>query len=103
MIKSELHHERPPLVGVIKEFEALQEIDAFFSTHDTKQTSRFRQAVGVLVRIHMEQQGWQKTGKKGSLGSKTKSKLDISAQPPSQNTSGLSKWFTRSERYKMLK
>ena len=33
-----------------------------------RRTKRLRQAVGVVVRMIMELRGWQKTGKKGSLG-----------------------------------
>jgi hypothetical protein len=54
-----------------------------------------RQAIGVLVRILMEQQGWKKTGKKGSLGVRAES----STSAPAHNTGGLAFWFLRAERY----
>lgn len=100
IIESELHHDRPPLSGVIKDFESVPEIDAFFRGQDAHTTTRFRQAVGVLVRMHMEQHGWQKTGKKGSLGTRRKTSPSNRAPGEYRNSSGLSKWFTRCERYK---
>jgi hypothetical protein len=99
MIDSELHHDRPPLAGVVKEFEAIQEIDSFFSGQDSHTTTRFRQAIGVLIRMHMEQQGWNKTGRKGSLGTRAKTPPRTTTPGAYHNTSGLSKWFTRCEKY----
>jgi len=101
MIESELHHDRPPLAGVIKEFEAITEIDGFLSGEDSHTTTRFRQAIGVLIRMHMEQQGWNKTGRKGSLGTRAKTAPGTTEPGAYHNTSGLSKWFTRCERYEM--
>ena len=103
MIDSEEHHERPPLAGVVKEFERNQEIDSFFSNNDSHTTKRFRQAVGVLVRIHMEKEGWGKTGTKGSLGTRVRTKTGTTTPGAYHNVSGLSKWFTKSERYKIKK
>ena len=99
MEESEKHHDRPPLAGVIREFESIPEIDQFLGTHDGHTTTRFRQAVGVLVRMHMEALGWQKTGRKGSLG--TRSKVAVGTRTPGayQNAHGLARWFTRCERY----
>ena len=102
MIESELHHDRPPLAGVIKEFEAIPEIDTFLSGEDAHTTTRFRQAVGVLVRIHMVQQGWKKTGRKGSLGTRAKTAPGTTEPGAYHNTGGLSKWFTRCERYERM-
>ena len=68
MEESELHHNRPPLAGVVRELESLTEIDRFLATMHPRRTKRLRQAVGVVVRIIMERRGWKKTGKKGSLG-----------------------------------
>ena len=79
MIEAELHHDRPALAGVLKEFEELPAISKFFTTHKPQQTLRFRQAVGVAVRIVMvERLGWKTTGLKGSVAAK---------------------WFSRPERY----
>ena len=68
MEESEWHHDRAPLAGVVRELEALPDVDRFLSGVHARRSARFRQAIGVLVRIIMERRGWQKTGKKGSLG-----------------------------------
>jgi hypothetical protein len=96
---SEIHHDRPALAGVIKEFEAQPSITLFFETSDGHTTQRFRQGVGVLVRLHMQQMGWHTTGRKGSLGTRAKTLPHTSDPGAYQNNSGLSKWFTRAERY----
>jgi hypothetical protein len=102
LVDSELHHDRPALAGVIRELEHRPDIDQFFRTNDGHVTTRFRQAVGVVVRIIMESKGWRTTGRKGSLG--------VRAKPPSRtttggayhNTGGLAVWFTRAERYELI-
>ncbi len=96
---SELHHDRPPLAGVVREFEFIPDVDAFFCNHDSHTTKRFRQAVGALTRMHMERLGWSKTGRKGSLGTRGKVPPGTTTPGAYQNTSGLSKWFTCAERY----
>ena len=60
-----------------------------------RRCTRLRQAVGVLVRMIMERRGWQKTGKKGSLGVRA----DVAKDTPAHNTGGLAFWFVRAERY----
>ena len=68
MEESELHHDRPPLAGVVRELESQPAIDRFLASVQARRNARFRQAIGVLVRMIMERRGWQKTGRKGSLG-----------------------------------
>jgi hypothetical protein len=58
------------LAGVVRELEAQPAIDQFFADVHVRRKTRFRQAIGVLVRIIMERRGWQKTGRKGSLGAR---------------------------------
>jgi hypothetical protein len=99
MIESEVHHDRPALAGVIREFEATPPISAYLSATDGHETMRFRQAVGVLVRIVMEAQCWGVTGRKGSLGTRTKVAPGTTTPGAYRNTGGLSLWFTRAERY----
>jgi hypothetical protein len=99
MEESEIHHDRPPLAGVIKEFEHLPSIHRFFSSEDGHTTTRFRQAVGVVVRMQMESKGWQKAGKKGSLGTRAKVTPGTTAPGAYRNAHGLAVWFTRCERY----
>ena len=95
MEESELHHDRSPLAGVVRELESQPTIDAFLSGVHARRSTRLRQAIGVLVRIIMEQRGWQKAGKKGSLGVRATE----AAQTPTHNTGGLAFWFIRAERY----
>ncbi len=97
MEESEIHHDRAPLAGVIREFEAAPAIDAYFAAAPSAQTKRFRQAIGVLVRIVMERRGWKKTGRKGSMGVPAAAV----AGEPSYNTGGLAFWFVRAERYEL--
>ncbi len=97
MEESEIHHNRAPMAGVVREFESLPAIHQFLSEIHAPRTQRLRQAIGVLVRIIMERRGWKKTGKKGSLGVRAES----SANSPVHNTGGLAFWFVRAERYKL--
>ena len=99
MEESELHHDRPAFAGVVKEFESLERISAFLGGYDSHTTQRFRQAIGALIRVHMESQGWSTTGRKGSLGTRAKVKPGTSTPDAYYNVSGLSRWFTKSERY----
>lgn len=95
MEESELHHDRPPLAGVVRELEALPSVDDFLSRFHTQKSNRFRQAIGALVRMLMESRGWRKTGRKGSLG------VRASGHPreAKHNSGGLAFWFIRAERY----
>jgi hypothetical protein len=99
MEDSELHHDRPALAGVVRELESLPSVDRFLASQDPRRTKRLRQAVGVVVRIIMEQRGWKKTGKKGSLG--VRAHVGKGTRTPGiyHNTGGLAYWFLRAERY----
>ena len=99
MEESELHHDRPPLAGVVRELEAQPVINAFLTNGQVGAGRRFRQAIGVLVRMIMEQRGWQKTGRKGSLGVPAK---QAASQSTAVNTGGLAFWFVRAERYERI-
>lgn len=95
---SELHHDRAPLVGVVRELEAQPAIDALFSGRPEARVVRFRQAIGVLVRMIMEGRGWRRTGRKGSMWVR-ETRAGISSTR--HNTSGLAFWFVRAERYEL--
>lgn len=97
MEHAEIHHDRAPLAGVVRELESQPTINDYFSGVHAKETQRLRQAIGVLVRMIMERRGWKKTGKKGSLGVRA----DSSPQLPAHNSGGLSLWFVRAERYRL--
>lgn len=95
MEESEVHHDRAPLAGVVRELESLPEIDRFLAGIHARRSTRLRQAIGVLVRMIMERRGWQKTGKKGSLGVRAAQ----AKETPAHNSGGLAFWFVRAERY----
>jgi hypothetical protein len=97
MEESELHHDRAPLAGVVRELEAQPGVRRFLASFHPRRSQRLRQAIGVVVRMIMERRGWRKTGKKGSLG------IRGEAQPktPRHNTGGLAFWFIRAERYEL--
>ena len=97
MEEAELHHDRSPLAGVVRELESVPEIDRFLAEAEVQRNNRFRQAIGVLVRLIMERRGWQKTGRKGSLGVRASG----AARTPAHNTGGLAFWFVRAERYEL--
>ena len=101
MIESEEHHDRPALAGVICELEERPDVHDFFLNNDGHTTTRFRQAVGVVVRIVMENHGWRTTGRKGSLGLRTNVTPRTTTPGAYHNTGGLALWFTRAERYEL--
>lgn len=101
MEESEVHHNRPPLAGVVRELESVADIDQFLATQHPRRTKRLRQAVGVVVRLIMEQRGWKKTGKKGSLGVRAPRALHSATPGGYHNTGGLAFWFLRAERYEL--
>jgi hypothetical protein len=95
MEESEIHHDRPPLSGVVRELESHPAIERFLADTHTRRSKRLRQAVGVVVRMIMQARGWRKTGRKGSLGVRTTK----NGLAPNHNTGGLAFWFIRAERY----
>ncbi len=70
MEESEIHHDRPALAGVVRDFEKLVFIDNYFVKNDPPSTIRLKQAVGILVKLHMEKRGWKKKGEKGIIGTR---------------------------------
>jgi hypothetical protein len=96
MEESEIHHDRSPLAGVVRELEADPAVNQFLSEVHAGRSKRLRQAIGVVVRIIMERRGWKKTGRKGSLGVRS---LKKAVGSPRHNTGGLAFWFVRGERY----
>jgi hypothetical protein len=99
MEESEIHHDRAPLAGVVRELESTPAINRFLARIHPRRSQRFRQAIGVLIRILMERRGWSKTGKKGSLGVRN----TVATGRPRHNTGGLAFWFLRAERYEHAK
>lgn len=99
MEDSEIHHDRPALAGVVREFEAQSAVDRFLASAHPRRTQRLRQAVGVVVRMIMERRGWRKTGRKGSLGVRSNVSRGTTTAGAYHNTGGLAFWFIRAERY----
>ncbi|HUT12064.1 MAG TPA: hypothetical protein VMY42_16300 [Thermoguttaceae bacterium] len=102
MEEAEIHHERAALAGVVRELEAHPTINRFLASKDPGRAKRLRQAVGVVVRIIMEQRGWRKTGKKGSLGVRANVVRGTRTPGVYHNTGGLAFWFLRAERYERI-
>jgi hypothetical protein len=100
MAESEMHHDRPALAGAVRALESVKDVRDFFEKHGRKDTGRFRQAVGVLVRIVMERHGWRTTGRKGSLGTPPRS-VGTKPRLNGRNKGGLAVWFNRAERYEL--
>ena len=101
MEESETHHDRPPFAGVVRELDSQPAIDQFLATQDDRRAKRFRQAIGVVVRMIMERRGRQKTGPKGSLGVCVTEEVPFSTAGRCRNTGGLAMWFLRAERYQL--
>jgi hypothetical protein len=99
MEESEIHHDRAPLAGVVRELESEPSVDDFLSTKHPRRTKRLRQAIGVLVRMIMERLGWKKTGRHGSLGVRATVVPRTATPGAYHNTGGLAFWFLRAERY----
>ena len=55
---------RPALSGVVRDIEVDEVVAPVLASADSL---RFRQAVGVAVRLTMETMGWATTGKKGPV------------------------------------
>jgi hypothetical protein len=102
MEDAETHHDRAALSGVVRELESQPAIDQFLLAKDPRRTKRLRQAIGVVVRIIMEQRGWRKTGKKGSLGVRANVAKGSTTPGAYHNTGGLAFWFLRAERYERV-
>lgn len=102
MEDAEIHHDRAALAGVVRELEAQPAIDRFLASQAPRRTKRLRQAIGVVVRIVMEQRGWRKTGKKGSLGVRAAVTKEANGPGVCHNTGGLAFWFLRAERYERI-
>ncbi len=102
MEDAEIHHDRAALSGVVRRLEAQPAIDEFLASKEPRRTKRLRQAVGVVVRIIMEQRGWRKTGRKGSLGVRANVVRGTKTPGAYHNTGGLAFWFLRAERYQLI-
>lgn len=98
MEDAERHHDRPALAGVVRELENDTRFSLIRGQWNSSNARRLRQAIGVIVRIIMEERGWRKAGRRGALGQKLK-KDQREGTVMNHNTSGLSWWFCRVERF----
>jgi hypothetical protein len=93
--------KRPALAGVVANIEGRADVDAFMKSKDAHETRRFRQAVGVGIRIAMERLGWQTSGKKGSLGRRVPVPVRTTTPGASGNDPPEpSVWFSKAEIYR---
>ncbi len=94
---AERHFDMPALAGILRELESEQFAQDYFKHRTPKETHRLNQAMGVLVRLHMEARGWSTTGIKGPLGRRS----DKPSIQCGHNTDrSFSKYFLSAERYR---
>ena len=93
---AEAHFNMPALAGILVEFEAEEKVQKYFQTHTPEESKRFRQAMGVLIKLHMENMGWTKARIKGVLGRRDKSPSSTHQYNTSRS---FSKYFSLAERY----
>ena len=100
MITFQTEGDLPPLYGVVKRLEKVPEIASYLGGTDAHTTQRYRQAVGVLIRIIMENNGFRVSARSpGPLGPRKKIPASTNAPGAYQNESGVSRWFVSSKYY----
>ena len=97
---AEIHFGMPALAGVLKELEKQQFAEKYLGTRTPQETKRLKQALGVLVRMHMEARGWSKTGVKGPLGRRDSG---YGGSGPHNTPRSFSKYILSSEHYENRK
>jgi hypothetical protein len=65
---TEIHHARARLVELIWDLETQPLVESFLSSRETLRTKRFREAVGIVVRMVVESLERKRAGKQSSLG-----------------------------------
>ncbi len=94
---AEVHFEMPALAGILKELEAEPFVHDYFARRTPKDTLRVKQALGVLVKLHMEARGWSTTGIKGALGRRDPA---YAGKGDHNSTRSFSRYIQSAERYK---
>ena len=97
---AEVHFDMPALAGILKELEAEPFVRDYFARRPPQATLRTKQALGVLVKLHMETRGWRTTGIKGPLGRRDP------AYPGRGDHNGprsFSRYVQSAERYKLAR
>lgn len=91
---------RPALAGVVMDIEGRPDVASYFRTTDSHETRRFRQAIGVGVRIAMERLGWRTTGRKLALGRRIAVAPDTTTPGAHRNDpADPATWFSKAEVY----
>ena len=93
---AEEHFDMPALAGILRELEVEPFVRDYFDSRSHKETMRTKQALGVLVRLHMEARGWSTTGKKGPLGRRD---TDRRGKGPHNTPRSFSHYVQSAERY----
>lgn len=62
MAESVIDHDRPPLAGIIKDLELQSWFRDYMENHTPKEQLRFKQGIGVVVRMVMESYGFRSEG-----------------------------------------
>lgn len=100
MITFQTEGDLPPLYGVVRRLEKVPEIASYLGGTDAHITQRYRQAVGVLIRIIMESNGFRVSARSpGPLGTRKKIPASSNAPGAYENESGVSRWFVSSKYY----
>jgi hypothetical protein len=87
LIDAEIHHRRPALAGIVVELEAHPAFRRIAAANRDA-TRRYRQTIGVIVKLIMAGLGWEPAGRKGFLGG--------------GRSKGLSRYFGRAEHYRRV-
>ena len=89
LIDAEMH-DLPALAGVVRFIEAEPSIDRILSTGSS--SFRFRQTVGVAVKLKMAKLGWRTTGRKGTVkGAEYFTKAEHYVADPESNSDDTAK------------
>lgn len=64
MEDSETYDKKAPVAAVVRDLEALPDVQTFLSAGDPQRKKRFEQTVAVVVRMIMERLGWELVPKK---------------------------------------
>ncbi len=92
--------KRPALAGVVRGIEQRSDVAAYLAGTNSHATIRFRQAVGVAVRIAMESLRWKTSGRKGSLGRRVAVAAGTTAPGAYVNSpANPSRYFSKAEIY----
>ena len=64
MEDSETYDKKAPVAAVVRDLEALPDVQTFLSAGDPQRKKRFEQTFAVVVRMIMERLGWELVPKK---------------------------------------